>query len=159
MPMVEPLLVELEQEAHATRRLLQCLPADQLDWRPHPAACSLGHLAMHIAEAQRRVAEMIQRDAAEGLPAAEETPASVNAIAVAFEENLATAKSLLSRMSDDDLAKPWSLTRDGEPVFAATKLGMVRMIMLNHVYHHRGQLSMYLRTLGVALPPIYGPFG
>ncbi len=157
--MVETFLVELEQEAHATRRLLQCLPADQLDWRPHPQACSLGQLAMHIAETQRRVAEMIQHDAAEGSFAPEESPASVTAIAVAFEENLATAKSLLARMSDDDLARPWSLTRNGEPVFAATKLGMVRMILLNHVYHHRGQLSMYLRTLGVTLPPIYGPFG
>jgi uncharacterized damage-inducible protein DinB len=157
MSMIEPILMEMDQEANATRRLLERIPAEHLGWRPHAKARSLGELAVHIAETQKAVSSMIQTPSHEVDMSPENVPANPQQIVDLFEESLESAKTMLRAMSDDDLMSNWTLTKDGQPIFNAPKLGMVRMIVLNHVYHHRGQLSAYLRQLGVALPSIYGP--
>ena len=157
MAFTEPVLMELDQEAVATRRLLERIPDEKLGWKPHPKARSLGQLAVHIAQTQKQVSSMLQSDSAEVSMSPEAVPASSAEIVSLFDESLAATKSLIGGMSDEDLLSTWSLTREGKPIFSAPKLGVVRMIVLNHVYHHRGQLSTYLRTLDVPLPSVYGP--
>jgi uncharacterized damage-inducible protein DinB len=157
MRMIEPLLMEMENEAVATRRLLERVPNDKLGWKPHEKARSLGELAVHIAQTQKNVSSMIQGSSYEPRMQKETVPATSAEIVALFDECTSSAKQLLGGMSDEDLLSSWSLLREGRPIFSMPKAGVIRMIVLNHVYHHRGQLSMYLRQLDVLLPSIYGP--
>jgi len=157
MAVIEPLLMEMEMEAAATRRLLERLPSEKLGWKPHPKARSLGELAVHIAQTQKQVSSMIQGDGHELAIPAETVPATPAEIVAMFDEGLSAAKANLAKLGDADMMSEWSLLRDGKPIFTMPKAGVVRMIILNHVYHHRGQLTTYLRTLDVPLPSVYGP--
>jgi len=157
MSFTEPLLMELDQEAAATRRLLARIPDEKLGWKPHPKARSLGQLAVHIAQTQKQVSTMLQTSASEVSMSPENVPATGQEIVSMFDESLAATKELLGGMTDADLMSTWSLTREGKAIFSAPKIGVVRMIVLNHVYHHRGQLSTYLRALDVPVPSTYGP--
>lgn len=155
---VDPILAELDQEAEITKRLLDIIPEDKLSWRPHPKAKSLGELAMHVATLQGNVAEIGQLDTKE----AGTFPADIEAtsraqILEAFAENLKKAKEIVGSTDDARALAEWKLTKDGETLFAAPRAAFWRSILLNHNYHHRGQLSTYLRTLDVPLPSIYGP--
>ena len=157
MGMIQPMLMELENEAVATRRMLERVPTDKLSWKPHEKARSLGQLAVHIAETQGRVTSMLQGNSHEVSMRPEDVPSTSAEIVSMFDEGTAAAKKMLGAMSDEDLMSNWSLLRDGKPIFNMPKAAVVRMIVLNHVYHHRGQLSTYLRELNVALPSVYGP--
>ncbi len=139
MRAIDPILMEFEQESATTRRLLERVPAEKVDWRPHPKARSLGELANHITAVQRRIPIAIQTPTYD-LGSSGAGPASVEVaeIVAAFDANVAEAKRLLT-------------------VFSAPKIGVLRGILLNHTYHHRGQLSTYLRQLDVVLPSVYGP--
>jgi uncharacterized damage-inducible protein DinB len=155
--MAQSVLTELDQEAIATRRLLERIPDEKLDWKPHPKARTLGQLAVHIAQVQKQVSSMLQSASGEAKMQPEEVPSTATEIVTMFDDNHISTKALLGAMSDEDLVSNWSLMREGQPIFSLPKIGVVRMVVLNHVYHHRGQLSTYLRTLDVALPSIYGP--
>lgn len=158
MRMVDPILMELDQEAEITKRLLDVIPEDKLSWRPHPKARSLGELAMHIATLQGGVAELGELDSKEAgnfPPDAEAT--SLSQILEAFAESLKKAKEIVEATTDARAMKDWQLTKDGETVLAMPRFSFWRSILLNHNYHHRGQLSAYLRELDVKLPSIYGP--
>ncbi len=157
MRMIDPVLAEFDQEAATTRRVLERIPSDQLGWKPHTKARSLGELAVHIATSQKNVTHALQQESWEMSPHPTAVPASTEGIVAMFDENTASAKAMLDSMSDADLMSSWSLTAGGVPKFTAPKGGVLRMIVLNHIYHHRGQLSVYLRQLGIALPSIYGP--
>jgi uncharacterized damage-inducible protein DinB len=158
MKAIDPMLMEYEQESATTRRLLERVPNEKMDWRPHPKARSLGELAHHIAVSQRRVPAAVQTatyDLGSGGDGA--VPENAAGIVAAFDANVAEAKRLLGEMSDADLMSGWEGQVGGRTVFSAPKIGVIRGILLNHTYHHRGQLSTYLRQLGVALPSVYGP--
>jgi uncharacterized damage-inducible protein DinB len=158
MKAIDPMLMEYEQESMTTRRLLERVPTEQMDWRPHPKARSLGELANHIAVSQQRVPAAIQTatyDLGSGADGA--VPADASEIVKNFDANVTEAKRLLGGMSDEDLMSGWEGQVGGKTVFTSPKAGVVRGILLNHTIHHRGQLSAYLRQLGVALPSIYGP--
>jgi uncharacterized damage-inducible protein DinB len=157
MRMIDPMLMEFDQEAATTRRVLERIPSDQLGWKPHAKARSLGELAVHVATSQKNVTEALQKDTFEMAPHPPTVPGSAEDIVAMFDDCTSSAKAMLGGMSDADLTSSWSLTVGGVPKFTAPKAGVVRMIVLNHIYHHRGQLSVYLRQLGVALPSIYGP--
>jgi uncharacterized damage-inducible protein DinB len=157
MAMIQSMIEEMELEGATTRRLLQRLPQEHLGWKPHAKARPLGELAMHIATVQPVLAGKLQSASADAASAPRDTPQTTDEIVAAFDEGLASAKSLLAKLSDDDLGSTWSLLREGKPVFTMPKIAVVRTVILNHVYHHRGQLSTYLRMLDVALPSIYGP--
>jgi len=157
MRMIDPILMEFEQESATTRKVLSLVPTDQLEWRPHPKARSLGELATHIAVSQKVIASAIQTPTYALGEVKETVPSGSDAIVSMFDENIGVAKQLLHAMSDDDLHSTWSGQVGGKTVFSAPKIGVIRAILLNHTYHHRGQLSTYLRQLGVALPSIYGP--
>lgn len=155
---VDSILMELDQEAETTKRLFDVIPEDKLSWRPHPKARSLGELAMHIATLQGGVAELVQSDTVE-IPnfAPDPEATSRTQILEAFAESLEKAKDIVASTDDARVMAEFTITKDGKVVMALPRVAFWRSILLNHNYHHRGQLSAYLRELDVELPSIYGP--
>lgn len=154
---VDPILMEMDQEAETTKRLFDVIPEDKLSWRPHPKARSLGELAMHIATLPgvAAIAELDSKEAGTFPPEVEAT--SRAQILTAFAESLKTAKGIVEATDDARAMAEWRLTKDGQTLLSMPRIGFWRSILLNHNYHHRGQLSAYLRELDVELPSIYGP--
>ena len=157
MSTVELLLQELEQEAQTTRRVLERVPDDRLSWKPHDRSMSLGQLALHIASVPGAIAEISQISPFP-VPRFEQPSAqSAAELVPALEQSLEKARTILRTLDDADLAKTWRVV-DGDTEVMAIPVGAVfRTIMLNHWYHHRGQLSVYLRQVGGPVPSIYGP--
>ncbi len=157
MSMIQALLEELDQEAQTTRRVLQAVPGEHLGWRPHEKSMSLGQLALHVASVPGAIAEL-SRNSPYPLPEFKQaSAATADELVPALEQSLAKARQILGGMSDADLAATWRLV-DGDREIMAVPVGaLLRSIMLNHWYHHRGQLSVYLRQVGVPVPAIYGP--
>lgn len=154
----DAILMEMDQEAETTRRLFEIIPEDKLSWRPHPKARSLGQLALHIARIPAGIAELGKPDTAEApdFPPDPE-PKSRAEIIEKFAESLKHAKEIVGATDDERAQAIWTLTKDGKTLMAIPRIGLWRSIMMNHNYHHRGQLSTYLRELDVVLPSIYGP--
>ena len=160
MRIVDPILMELEQEAHTTRRVLERVPHDKLSWRPHASARTLGQLALHIAHTPGIFAGFVSSPTlALPAPAPDPAPNSTAEILKALESSVGRARTVLSGMDDATAMSTWTLTREGTTILSVPRIGIVRSLMLNHWYHHRGQLSVYLRELGVPVPSIYGPSG
>jgi uncharacterized damage-inducible protein DinB len=158
MRIVDPILMEMDMEAAITARLLEIIPEDKLSWRPHPKAKSLGELAMHLATLQGAIAELGQPDAHEFSGIMPEVEAESRAqILEAFSESLKKAKEIVGSTDDGRAMEEWKLTKEGKTLMAMPRVVFWRTILLNHKYHHRGQLSSYLRELDVPLPSIYGP--
>jgi uncharacterized damage-inducible protein DinB len=158
MALIDGMLQELEQEAQTTRRVLECVPADQMAWRPHPKARTLGELAMHIAVVPGAVAELIASPSPAQVPQFKDPVAqSAAELLPTLEQSIAKAKATLGGMTDSELMETWRMMQGEREVFAVPRVGLLRAIMLNHWYHHRGQLSVYLKELDVPIPSIYGP--
>lgn len=157
MRIVDPILMELEQEAQTTKRVLERVPEEKLAWRPHPTSWSLGQLALHLANIPGGVANLSQPDTME-LPPFEQAEAKSKAeILDTFAKGLAGAKEMLKGMDDSRATALWTCTKGGKPIMTVPRVGLYRTVMLNHQYHHRGQLAVYLRMLSVPVPSIYGP--
>ncbi len=153
----DAIIAEIEQEAATTRRLLEILPEDKLDWRPHPKAMSLGQLAVHIAQVQGGVAEFVDSDVSPRPAFEHATADNRDAILDIFTASTSKAKAVLAATSDEKALGEWRLVDGDKTLTAMPRVAFWRSIMLNHYYHHRGQLSTYLRQLDVPLPSIYGP--
>jgi uncharacterized damage-inducible protein DinB len=158
MRIIDTFLAELEQEALATTRVLERVPQEHLSWRPHPKSMSLGQLALHVATIPGNIAQLA---ALESIP---EPPKFVQAEAATaaelvptFQASLATARETLSGFDDQALGATWRLMSGGHEIMAMPRAAVLRTIMLNHWYHHRGQLLVYLRMHNVPLPSVYGP--
>jgi uncharacterized damage-inducible protein DinB len=157
MTAIELLLQELEQEAQTTRRVLERVPGDRLAWKPHDKSMSLGQLALHIASVPGAIAEITQISPFP-VPKFEQASAkSAAELVPALDQSLAKARSILQKLDDADLAKIWHVMDGDREVMAVPVGAALRALMLNHWYHHRGQLSVYLRQVGVPVPSIYGP--
>ena len=158
MPRIaDSFLAEMDQEAQTTRRVLERVPGDKLSWKPHTKSMSLGQLALHVATIPGGVAQILSNDSFE-VPSFDQPAAkSATELIPALDESVRTAKQVLGGMEDSKLMGTWKLTKNGKELMAAPRVAMVRSIMLNHWYHHRGQLSVYLRELDVPVPSIYGP--
>jgi len=157
--MTEPMLNEFRQEAATTRRVLERIPADKLTWKPHPKSLSLGQLAIHIASIPGRLGYMVtQQDQLEVNPEAFTPPApkDLKEVHETFEQSCKDAEGYLQGLSNEAAMAEWSLMVAGKPAFTLPRIAVLRSIMLNHWYHHRGQLSVYLRMLDVPIPVIYG---
>jgi uncharacterized damage-inducible protein DinB len=161
MNLTEILIAELSREASTTRRVLERVPDERLSWRPHPKARTLGALAMHVAMVPGAVAQLGCRPSPAQLPqfADEPAPKSAAEFVPALDRSLATVKSLLGRMDDASATETWRLMKGDRELFAIPRIAFLRSVMLNHWYHHRGQLTAYLRELDVPIPSIYGPSG
>jgi uncharacterized damage-inducible protein DinB len=151
-------LQEFELESATTRRVLERVPTDQLAWKPHPKSRSLGQLALHVAIGPGLISQWALRDSMEmpdlGDPP---QPTSITQILDAHDESVRKAKAALSAIGDTGLGAMWQLQKDGATVMVLPKSVLIRSLALNHLYHHRGQLSVYLRLLNVPVPAIYGP--
>ncbi len=159
MSICETLAAELRQEAKTSRRILERVPEGSFGWKPHPKSMTLGRLAAHVAELPELIVPaltMDEFDFASGDFKPFE-PKSTAELLEKFDRNVETAAGLLERQPDDRMGDSWRL-RSGEHVlFQMPRAAVVRFVGLNHVVHHRGQLSVYLRLLDVPLPSIYGP--
>lgn len=156
--MLEPMINELRQEAATTRRVLERVPGESLSWKPHEKSMSLGQLALHVASIPSQVAGLAQLEEFDAAEANFEQPEAKNLeeILTALDVSLRTAQDYLVSLDDKTATASWRLTSRGEEVFTVPRAGLLRTIMLNHWYHHRGQLSVYLRLLEVPVPAIYG---
>jgi uncharacterized damage-inducible protein DinB len=159
MPLIEGMLQELEQEAAATRRVLERVPDDKLAWRPHEKSRTLGQLAFHIAVVPGSVAEFVAAPSPVQAPqfGPDPSPASSAELMPMLDESIAKAKNALGGMDDATLMATWRMMVGDREIMAMPRAVMLRSVMLNHWYHHRGQLTVYLRLLGVPLPSVYGP--
>lgn len=158
MALIDAMLQELEQEAKTTRRVLERIPEDKLDWRPHEKSRTLGALALHVATVPGMIAQLVASPSPVQAPNfTEPAPQSAAELAPALDASIAKAKDVLGVMDDAELMETWRFMRGERELFAVPRVAFLRSIMLNHWYHHRGQLTVYLRELNVPVPSIYGP--
>ncbi|HJP62677.1 MAG TPA: DinB family protein [Mucilaginibacter sp.] len=152
------LIAEIEFETTSTRRLLERIPAEKLAWAPHDKAMPLGQLAFHVATIPGNNLAFADdgRTTVEVLTA-HHIPASKNEILENFETSIARALQLLEKISDDWGTQTWHLVKNDLPIFSIPRSLMARLLVLNHWYHHRGELVSYLRILDIAIPSVYGP--
>lgn len=158
MPIAQTLLPEFDQEMKSTRKLLECVPDGKFDYKPHEKSMTLGRLAAHVAEMPNY---MISTLTLEKLDFTGEekpfTPATRQELLEAFDKTAAEARDLLANATDEDLAKLWTLSFKGQQIFSMPRAAVLRNLCLNHLYHHRGQLGVYLRMNNVEFPGMYGP--
>jgi uncharacterized damage-inducible protein DinB len=158
MKMIDGLLAELEQEAQTTRRVLERIPQAHLSWKPHPKSMTLGQLALHVATVPGNVAEMAALSSVPEPPAFVQEPArTTSELVPALHDSVARARRALGSFDDAAMNGTWRLMDHGKELLAMPRAALVRAIMLNHWYHHRGQLLVYLRLLDVPVPSVYGP--
>ena len=158
MALMDGMLQELEEEARTTRRVLERVPDNNLAWRPHEKARTLGELALHVALVPGAVAQLVTSQSPVQAPQfTDPSPQSAAELIPALEQSIATAKKVLGGMDDAVLMATWRMMQGERELFAVPRVALLRSIMLNHWYHHRGQLTVYLRELGVPVPSIYGP--
>lgn len=158
MKIADVLIAELEQEAHATRRVLERVPQAKLSWKPHAKSMSLGQLALHVATIPGNVAALAANDTVPEPPRFIQPEAATTAELVpALEASIGQARSIVAGFDDARMNATWRLLYQGNELMALPRAAMLRMVMLNHWYHHRGQLLVYLRMHDVPLPSVYGP--
>ena len=158
MKIIDGLLAELEQESQTTRRVLERIPQEHLSWRPHPKSMSLGQLALHVATVPGNVAELAARDTIPEPPTfVQPEAATASELVPALAESVAKAKRALGDFDDARMGAMWRLQSGGRDILSMPRVAVVRAIMLNHWYHHRGQLLVYLRMLNQSVPSVYGP--
>ena len=157
MSMIQGILSELDQETMTTRRVLERVPDGRMSWKPHPKSMSLGQLALHVATIPGGVAEAAAQSTFQAPQFAQPAASTAAELLPALDASVAKAKSILGSMNDSDLAATWRLVNGDRELMAVPRVAFLRSVMLNHWYHHRGQLSVYLRSLDVPLPSIYGP--
>jgi uncharacterized damage-inducible protein DinB len=154
------LIAELEYELTSTAKLLDRIPADNLHWKPHARAMTLGQLANHVAVIPARYLVFAEDGFTDvGELTNHHVPKDKNEVLNNFRTGSEKAKMLLKNIDDKWQDKSWSLTKNGENIFTVPISLFIRLLVLNHLYHHRGQLSTYLRSLGIPVPSIYGPSG
>jgi len=161
------MLTELREEAVTTKRVLERVPSEKLSWRPHAKSMSLGQLALHVATIPGNLTKLTQLDEFDASQANfnPPQPKDLSEIQTALEQSVHSAEEYLGTMEETFASASWRLTMRGKELFRKPRIAVLRSIMLNHWYHHRGQLSVYLRLLDVPVPVIYGrsadenPFG
>ena len=158
MRIVDAILMELDREAVTTRRILERVPSDKLGWRPHPKSMTLGQLALHIAQVPGNIAGFVASPVLQ-LPSEFKQAAATSTAEVlsTLDQGLVKAKGILNGLDDATIMSTWELKSGEKTVLSMPRLAVVRSILLNHWYHHRGQLAVYLRELDVLIPSIYGP--
>ena len=157
--MLDSMLSEFREEAAVTRRVLERVPEGKLSWKPHVKSMSMGELAIHIAMVPGVLARITQQDGFDlakssfSLP----SPRAVEEIHAAFEQSVDEVDKCLKGMTEQMAQGNWRLMIGEKELFIKPRFGVLRSILLNHWYHHRGQLSVYLRLLDIPVPAIYGP--
>ncbi|HXT17198.1 MAG TPA: DinB family protein [Gemmatimonadaceae bacterium] len=164
MAFADTIVPEFDQEMRTTRSLLERVPLDKSDWKPHTKSTAMGALAFHLANLAG-FGEMIVKQEGRDFGAAAQTSTRANAatertreeLLALFDENVAKSRAALQSLQDKDLGTTWTLSNGGNVIFAMPRAAVIRTLLMNHIIHHRGQLSVYLRLNDVPLPSIYGP--
>ena len=162
MPIADALTPEFDREMAITRSLLERVPDDKADWKPHPKSMSMGQLAIHIANLTRwtglalGATEFDMRPVG-GAPFVAKKWLSRADTLAELDAGAAEARSTIAATSDADMLVPWCLKAGGQTIFTMPRAVVLRSFVLSHIIHHRGQLSVYLRLNDIAVPPIYSP--
>lgn len=157
MPINELLLAEFDQETANTRKTLERVPPDKWDWKPHAKSGSLGWMAAHIATLPHFTTTTINTKELEIEGSERRKVNNVSELLPAFDEESKKAREALARVTDEQLKEIWTLKWKGQVILSMPRYDVLRGMCFNHVVHHRGQLTMYLRALDVAVPALYGP--
>jgi uncharacterized damage-inducible protein DinB len=161
MAIKDALLPEFDHEMATTRRLLERLPEGEFAWKPHEKSMTLGRLAAHIANIPYWCTVTLDTTVFEldTLPPVTQRPLADtrDALLKEFEAKVGAARGKLAAATDGELLTPWTLKKGGQEMFTLPRISAIRSFVMNHLIHHRGQLSVYLRMKDVPLPSIYGP--
>ena len=152
-------IAEMKQEAAVARRCLERIPAENFDWKPHEKSMTFGRLATHVAEMFGWTKETLTQDVLDFATMEYKPlePSSNEELLAYFDKEVATAIDVLGNTSDETFFTEWTM-RNGEQVyFTLPKIGVMRSFVMNHIVHHRGQLSVYLRLNDIPVPSLYGP--
>jgi uncharacterized damage-inducible protein DinB len=162
MSIAQSLLSEFGQEKQHTRRMLEAVPENRYDWKPHEKSMTLGYLAAHVAQLPQWcvpacTADELDFDPPSGVKFEVPSFSSRAEMLEAFDQFCSEAEEAVADTSDADMMKPWTLKYQAAPLFTLPKIVVLRSIIFNHLIHHRGQLSVYLRLLDQPVPATYGP--
>jgi uncharacterized damage-inducible protein DinB len=158
MTISEMLLPEFDQEMANTRKIVECVPEEKFAWKPHEKSMTLGRLASHVAEMPQWCIFTIDHDKLELTPGMKPFNAATKAeLMESLDNNAAAARAAIAGATDEHLGKTWALIYGGHTVFEMPRAGVLRTMVMSHMIHHRGQLSVYLRLLDVPIPGMYGP--
>lgn len=160
MSIRDALLPEFDNEMATTRKLLEIVPETHRDWLPHARSYTLGRLAGHIAYLPSWMNATLEETGLDLADAAQWTPpaySTTKANVAYFDSNVVRAREVVSKASDADFMVGWTLKTGTISHFTLPRVVVVRSFVMNHLIHHRGQLSVYLRMKDVPLPMIYGP--
>ena len=162
MPIIDFLLPEFDREMGLTRRALERVPDGKFDWKPYPTSVTLGRLSEHLSEIPHWATMTMTQSALEMTTdrAPGYVPLSTRAATVAqFDKHFKQGRADVVGKTDGEFLAPWTLKSGGKEVFTMPRIAVLRNFVLNHMIHHRGQLTVYLRMLEVPVPSIYGPSG
>lgn len=162
MSLSQSLLPEFDHEMGNTRKVLERIPEDKLDWKVHPKSNTIGWVAMHLAELPGWAEMALNQDSVDIAPVGGQpyrTPAATSRqdILDRFDKHVAAARATIAAASDEQFMKPWSLLKGGKVVFSLPRAAVLRSFVLSHSIHHRAHLCVYLRLNDVPVPALYGP--
>lgn len=160
MRISESLLPEYDQESASTRKMLERVPEDKLDWRPHPKSFTMAALATHLATIAQWGSAILEGDSYDvaSPDAKPPDPAGTRKeLLELFDEGTTRFRAQLAATDDARLHEPWSLVKGSETIFTTPRIAVIRSFILNHAIHHRAQLGVYLRLNDVPVPGVYGP--
>jgi uncharacterized damage-inducible protein DinB len=164
MTYAETLLPEFDQEMANTRKVLERIPEDKLDWRAHPKSNTIGWNANHVADLPNWLAQTLTRPSLDVAPVGgERYPfpklTSRREILDLFDRNVAAARDAIAAVKDEEMGRMWTLLQAGKPIFTMPRAAVVRGVILNHLIHHRAHLCVYLRLNDIPVPGMYGLSG
>ncbi|MDR3632969.1 MAG: DinB family protein [Isosphaeraceae bacterium] len=164
MSYAETILPEFDQEMASTRKVLERIPEDKLDWRAHPKSNTIGWNANHLADLPNWLVLTFTTSSLDIAPVGGEPykfpkGTTRQAILDTFDRNVAAAREALKAVKDEEVGQMWTLLQAGQPIFTMPRAVVVRSFVLNHIIHHRAHLCVYLRLNDIPVPGIYGPSG
>lgn len=162
MSFSEALLPEFDHEMANTRKTLERVPEDRLDWKPHDKSTSMGGLATHLSNLPSWAVLTLSEDSLDLSPGGKPLPPaemvkSQKELLETFDSNVAKARAAVAGASDAEFMKAWTLLSNGQEILTLPKIGVLRSFVMNHQIHHRAQLGVYLRLNDIPVPSIYGP--
>jgi hypothetical protein len=164
MSFAEMILPEFEQEMAGTRKTLERVPNDKIDWKAHPKSNTIGWVGSHLAEIPGWVEGTLTQDRFDFSPPGGEpyrTPdlRTHEAMVAELDKNVAAAKKAIAATSDEAFMKPWTLLFQGQEIFTMPRIAVIRGFVISHIIHHRAYLCSYLRLNDIPVPALYGPSG
>jgi uncharacterized damage-inducible protein DinB len=162
MAIKDSILPEFDMEMDNTRRTLDRVPDDKFSWKPHEKSGTLAWMATHIASIPEWAKMTMEQDSVDiappgGADYVPPKPMNRKEVLELFDKNRAAARAVLAAADDAAYAKPWALLMNQKELFREPRASVLRRMVFNHMIHHRGQLTVYLRLLGVPVPALYGP--